>query len=172
MRPGFFVPVSNSRGQVHGLMYRMDEPEGKQKYKWLSSNPEHYKGGISSGTPFHFSRHDLLGSSSSVWLTEGALKADIAAKFIGEPFIAAPGVSMWSGFAEKFKQTFPHITRTIVAFDRDWSTNVHVRRALDRLLGELRAAHFKVVVRTWPAPHKGIDDYLLSLNSESKGVAA
>jgi hypothetical protein len=153
-------------------MYRLDEPEGKQKYKWLSSHPDHYRSGTSSGAPLHFARPDLLASSSSVWLTEGALKADIASHFLGEPFIAAPGVSMWAGYAEKFKTAFPHITQTIVAFDRDWATNRDVRRGLDKLLAELRAARLRVVVRTWPAPHKGVDDYLLALSQSSSSEVA
>jgi hypothetical protein len=167
VKPGFFVPVRNSRGQIHGLMYRLDVPEGpkgKIKYKWLSSHPDHYKSGTSSGTPYHFARHDLLAASSSVWLTEGALKSDIAARYLNEPFVAAPGVTMWSGFAEKFKAAFPHVTQAIVAFDTDWSRNPDVRRGLGRLLGELRAASFNVVVRSWPSRYKGIDDYMLALS--------
>jgi hypothetical protein len=173
VKPGFFVPVRNSRGKIHGLMYRLDVPDGKQKYKWLSSSPEHYRSGASSGAPLHFARPDLLTSSSSVWLTEGALKADIAAHYLSEPFIAAPGVTMWSGFAEKFRAAFPHVTQAIVAFDMDWSRNPDVRRGLGKLLTELRAARFKVVVRTWDAAHKGIDDYVVSLSHhDSSEVAA
>lgn len=172
LKPGFLIPVRNSLGQIHGLQYRLDEPEGKQKYKWLSSNPEHYTAGTSSGTPFHFARPDLLASSSSCWLTEGAHKANVAAHLLGEPFIAAAGVSMWRGFAERFRKAYPHVSEVFVAFDVDWSRNPDVRRALHRLWGELRAASFKVVIRSWPSQHKGIDDYLLSLHSDAKGVAA
>jgi hypothetical protein len=173
VKPGFFIPVRNSLGQIHGLQYRLDEPEGKQKYKWLSSNPEHYTAGTSSGTPFHFARPDLLASSSSCWLTEGAHKANVAADILGEPFIAAAGVSMWRGFAEQFRKAYPHITEARVAFDVDWSRNPDVRRGLHRLRGELLDAGFKVAVKAWSSQFKGIDDYLLSLShSEAKGVAA
>jgi hypothetical protein len=172
VKPGFFVPIRSSLGQIHGLMYRLDVPEGKQKYKWLSSHPDYYKSGTSSGCPFHFARPDLLASSSSVWLSEGALKSDIAARYLGEPFIAAAGVTMWGGFAERLKTAFPHVTQTIVAFDMDWARNRDVRRGLDKLLGELRAARFKVVVRTWPERYKGIDDYLVSLSHHDNSEVA
>lgn len=173
VKPGFFVPIKNSLGQIHGLQYRLDEPEGKQKYKWLSSNPEHYTAGTSSGTPFHFARPDLLASSSFCWLTEGAHKANVAADILGEAFIAAAGVSMWRGFAEQLRKSYPHIAEARIAFDVDWSRNPDVRRGLHRLRGELLAAGFKVAVKTWSSQFKGIDDYLLSLShSEAKGVAA
>ncbi len=183
---GFFVPYRDFDGNIRGMMWRFDEPVGKAKYRWLSSDPEDvgdrgnikFPMGASSHAPLHFARPELIASSSDIWLTEGALKSDVASFLLNVPFIAAGGVSQFGNdFGERFKQRFPE-HRAVVAFDRDWHTgrngkpNLHVRRALDNLVSQLVAARVPYVVRRWDGPEKGIDDLALALSQPKQRRAA
>jgi len=183
---GFFVPYRDFDGNIRGMMWRFDEPVGKAKYRWLSSDPEDvndagnikFPKGASSRAPLHFARPDLISTSPDIWLTEGSLKSEVAAHLLNVPFIAAGGVSQWGNdFGERFKQRFPE-HRAVVAFDRDWHTgrdgkpNPHVRRALDNLVAQLVAARVPYVVRSWDRPEKGIDDLALALSQPKQRRAA
>jgi DNA primase len=185
--PGFFVPYMDVRGRVLGLSYRLDVPlvdeKGKvtAKYLWLSSDPEaryddggqKFPGGTRIRVPLHFARPELIPASPDILLTEGSLKSQIAAELLGLPFIGAGGVDQWGeGFAEQFKRMFPG-KRAVVCYDSDWRSNEHVRRALEKLMADLRDAGVRYVVRSWPQHEaKGIDDLALALSQSNKGVRA
>ncbi len=177
---GFFVPYRDFDGNIRGMMWRFDVPVEKQKYRWLSSNPEDtndagnikFPKGASSQAPLHFARPELIASSSDIWLTEGALKSDIASFLLNVPFIASGGVSQWGNdFAERFNDRFPK-HRAVITFDRDFQSNKDVRRALDSLVSQFVAAHVPYVVRTWSRPEKGIDDLALALAQPKQRRAA
>jgi hypothetical protein len=183
---GFFCPYRDFDGHIRGMMWRFDVPVEKMKYRWLSSNPEDtndagnikFPKGASSRAPLHFARPELIASSSDIWLTEGALKADVAAHLLNVPFIASGGVSQWgSDFAERFKDRFPE-HRAVIAFDRDWrdrgdgKPNLHVKRALESLMAQLDAARVRYIVRSWDRTEKGIDDLALALSLEPKSRRA
>jgi hypothetical protein len=171
--PGFFVPYRDSRGRILGMMYRMDVMIDRQKFRWFSTPPDKYSDGTTSGAPLHFARPELFETAGEVWLTEGALKADIAAHYLNVPFIASGGVTQWGAkFGEAFKARFPD-KRIIIAYDSDWFTNNDVRAALERLMLQLDAAHVPYVVRTWAEDAKGIDDLVVMLaQSNVKGAIA
>lgn len=179
---GYFVPYRDMEGRISGLSYRLDTPIEKTKYLWLSTDPEKkfndgrqkYPRGTKLTPPLHFARPDLIKNSPDILLTEGALKADVAAHLLGVPIIGAGGVTQWGdGFAEKFKGHFPD-KRAVICYDADWRSNEHVRRALETLMANLRDARVPYVVRSWPQyDAKGIDDLALLLSqSQVKGVAA
>jgi DNA primase len=179
-RPGFFVPHSDIEGRICGMMYRLDVPFDKTKYCWLSSDPDvrndagnvKFPKGASSGAPLHWARPELIASSPDIWLTEGALKSDVASFLLGVPFIAAGGVSQWGGsFGERFKRRFPN-HRAVIAFDRDWRTNQHVKRALENLMHQLSQARVRYIVRSWNRAEKGIDDLALALSQTKQRRAA
>jgi len=87
---GIAIPVLNVAGQIVGLqILRDNRSDGQGKYRWLSSTRY---GGPSPGTPIHIARPRSGSRSKRVWLTEGALKADIAAERLGEVVLAIPGV--------------------------------------------------------------------------------
>lgn len=159
--PGFFVPYRDERGRIEGLQLRRFPHDAKDKYIWLSSKDR--AAGASSGAPVHFARAGQLAGAEEVVITEGALKADVAAYLSGSPVIAAAGVSNFGeNFAERLKTSFPHLRRAVIAFDRDLAHNAQVYRALLHLTGQLERARFQVRVRRWPPPSKGYDDYLLA----------
>ncbi len=158
---GFFVPVRGADSRIQGLQIRRDE--GKPKYIWFSSKDR--AGGASPGSPVHYAKPNLLKTATEVTLTEGALKADIAAHLLGAPVVAAAGVSNFGAdFAANLKRDFPHLQTIFVAFDTDFNHKEAVRRALFRLVAQLERARFSVRVRTWPPGWKGIDDYLLAIS--------
>jgi hypothetical protein len=182
--PGHFVPYRDIAGRISGLSYRLDVPlvdeKGKvtAKYLWLSSNPEvtlddgrqKFPQGTKLTPPLHFSGAGRLSSVRDILLTEGALKADVAAHLLGASIIGAGGVTQWGGgFAQRFKREFPG-KRAVICYDSDWRSNPHVRHALESLMANLRDADVRFVVRSWPEypKAKGIDDLALVL-SQSKG---
>jgi hypothetical protein len=167
--PGFFVPYRNERGLIEGLQLRRFPYQEKDKYLWLSSKDK--PAGASSSSPLHFALSSQLASADEVVITEGALKADVAAHFLQSPVIAAAGVSNFGdSFAARLRHIAPNLRTAYVAFDLDWQSNKTVSHALFRLIEELERARLAVRLRAWPRHlGKGIDDYLLSV---SKGRAA
>ena len=158
---GFFVPYRDELGRIEGLQIRRWPHAGDSKYIWFSSKDKPL--GASSGAPLHFARVDLLARADEVVITEGALKADVAAYLSQSPVIGVAGVgSFGSDFAARIRASFPKLRRVILAYDRDFSENPSVCQALMRLSAQLERARFQVRMRTWPPPAKGYDDYLLS----------
>lgn len=159
--PGFFIPYRNERGMIEALQLRRFPYSGRDKYLWLSSKDR--PAGVSSGSPVHFSLALRLANADEVIITEGALKADVAAYLSSTPVIAAAGVSNFGeNFTARLRTSFPNLRRTVIAFDRDLLEKAQVSRALLHLSQQLENARFQVRVRTWPPPAKGYDDYLLS----------
>lgn len=169
--PGFFIPVRDALGHIQGLSQRLDDSQDGCKYLWFSSNPDavdergrlKYPLGASSGTPFHFAGRDrLLYGAAEVTITEGALKADVAAHLSGAPVIGVAGTHATRGLAERLRTGYPLLRRVVIAYDRDMVEKPQVLEATLRLSDQLEAAGFAVKVRTWPGPEKGLDDYLLA----------
>jgi DNA primase len=161
--PGYFIPIRDERGRIQGLQYRVDAKPGSDtpKYLWLSSCER--EDGSTPGTPIHFANYHLMASAKEVVVTEGGLKADVAAYFSGAPVIGIAGVTCFkSDFAERLRETFPSLRRVIVAYDRDLLEKPQVNQAMMRLTDQLQDERFEVRVRTWPPPSKGYDDYLLA----------
>jgi hypothetical protein len=168
--PGFFVPYRNEQGSIEGLQIRRWPHTGDGKYIWLSSKDRPL--GASSGAPLHFARVDLLTNTEEVIITEGALKADVAAYLSQSPVIAVAGVGNFgSNFAVRIRAGFPKLRRAILAYDRDFIENPPVYQALMRLSAQLERASFQVRMRTWPPPAKGYDDFLLSQGARQEVAA-
>lgn len=153
---GFFISVRDSRHRIRGFQIRLDE--GSTRYLWFSSasKPE----GQSSGAPIHFARPNLIAEQRRVFITEGALKADVIAAKLNAPVIGIPGVTTWpGGFGQKLRRVCPTLREVFLCFDSDFKTNEHVRRALFALIAELRYALYSPSILTWDTA-KGFDDYL------------
>lgn len=126
---GFFVPYRNERGMIEGLQLRRFPYGGKDKYFWLSSKEK--PAGTSSGSPVHFTLASQFANADEVVITEGALKADVAAYLSSSPVIAAAGVSNFGeNFATRLRTSFPTLRRAVIAFDRDLANNAQVYRSL------------------------------------------
>jgi hypothetical protein len=101
------------------------------------------------------------GNTTTIRITEGALKADAATRLSGILTIGLPGVNAWKRAARLARLL--NAQTVLVAFDADATANRHVANALDRLVRHLQAEGFTVVLERWPlSAGKGIDDVLVN----------
>ena len=154
--PGLLVPVRDFEGRIVGCQVRTFDP-ALPKYVWLSSNGK--ESGAKAETHFHVA----YGSKDArvVWLTEGPLKADVAAPLLGRVVVAVPGVNtLRRSLALELRAR--GCNTAVLAFDSDARTKPQVMSALRRALLVLRGAGLAVQVAAWPPAFKGIDDLLLA----------
>ncbi|MGB9867934.1 MAG: DUF3854 domain-containing protein [Bacillota bacterium] len=159
--PGILVPVRNFEGKVWGVQVRRDAAGDGPRYVWLSSAGK--EGGAPARARYHVACPDVSARQGSrrVWLTEGPLKADIAASRLGEVVVAVPGVGCWKGTGVVHDLRRARVREVVIAFDSDVRTNPNVARALGELVPVL-AEWFRVRVAVWDPGCKGIDDALLA----------
>ncbi|MCX5999101.1 MAG: DUF3854 domain-containing protein [Chloroflexi bacterium] len=151
---GMLIPVKDTLGRIVGLQVRCDNTEGG-KYKWVSSAGRPY--GCSPGAPAHVVRpYDA--DAQEIWITEGALKADIAAMHLNRLFVAVSGVGNWHGVLPVLKELKPR--RIIICFDTDKNRNSSVRLHLDALTTCLVGRGLRTFEADWDSRFKGIDDLL------------
>lgn len=155
--PGLLIPVRNVVGQIVALKVRADDPQ-LPRYSSISSRQH---GGAGPGALIHVPLHDDNVDTTTVRITEGELKADVAQHRTGLLTLAVPGVSNWRPVIPVLEALATR--RVLIAFDADSRTNAHVAAALTRTCEELAAQGWDVQRETWPeAWGKGIDDILVS----------
>ncbi|MBX3295863.1 MAG: hypothetical protein KF762_09145 [Acidobacteria bacterium] len=158
------IPFVGPDGLIRGCQIRFMRyvPNKSGRYVWLSSSKE--RTGCGPGAPLH---HANPGSrlDKPVLVTEGALKAAIAQKFLTDRYVVGN-----SGVATAHHDIVKTArSRTLeIAFDNDSFTNPHVARALAALV-RLRcsdqssfAYNEDVRIVTWDKRIKGLDDALLT----------
>jgi DNA primase len=164
---GLMIPCKNRDGLIQGFQIRRDNVD-KGKYVWFSSNPEarqngtiRYHNGTASGTFLHYA-----GSKKPVdlFITEGALKAEIAHYLSGETFVGLPGLN--PGETETFLSLFDYWTlpaNLIFCPDADFRINKHVYKAWVRNIQEIGTVYPRIRVACWePESGKGIDEFLIN----------
>ena len=164
MRPlnGLVIPVRDSQRRIVALQVRPDL-SGKNKYLWLSTPPDEYIGGSSSGAPLHFANPDLARESGFAVITEGALKADVISELVGCAAFGIAGVNTFDEetFGSDLKNALPELKRVAIAFDADWRANKAVRGALKRLIRAIETTELTLLILNWDARYgKGLDDFL------------
>lgn len=166
-QPLLIVPFRNPTGKIQGCQIRFTgEIKGhKKRYLWLSLPAS---GSASSGTPLHFADWKCFGRgdfpNKPLLVTEGALKADVAARFRPDfCTIANGGISCSQEIIVNVSRGKP----LYLAFDTDWKENGAVARSLGKLL-KLRIENNRenqsfaaTKIFTWSRTEKGIDDALL-----------
>lgn len=168
---GYLIPFVNVRGKMTGLQIRTDNPGPKDaKYITFSST------GKTNGTKSTLDAH-LVGYSGqdTLFLTEGALKADIASYLSYQrkrkPFayLAIPGVnntkSLKSALPELKKMGIKTIWNTFDMDRRgncDCEFNENVFKGVQKIKKIVIDAGFEWRSLEWDF-EKGIDDYLLFL---------
>jgi Domain of unknown function (DUF3854) len=160
---GFYVPFRNHKGLIFGLQIRLDFPIGKTKYVWLSTADK--KTGASSGSPLHFVNTNIINRTKAVYVTEGALKADIIGELGKVGVIAMGGVKAVKPehLVEVIKLLFSDLQKVFIAFDMDFQTNETVAKALRNVEKEFKKWEgLEVNTLVWNlSDGKGFDDYLL-----------
>lgn len=154
--PGLMIPVRDWEGRVRGFQIRTDR--GKQKYVWFSSsNPEKYPGGAKVRVTCHVAGP----RAERVWITEGPLKADIAAKFLNETVTAVPGVALWRATGLLGDLKAHGVSEAVIAYDADAATNPVVAKNARELGDALQTSGIRVLYAWWEE-EKGLDDLFLA----------
>ena len=166
---GIFLPCRDPQGRTVGGQVMPFEvirrKHGAPKYATLSAGK---LVGAEAGHLLHCARPTGFGATtnvSRVWLTEGLLKADIAADLLGEVVLGAAGQRFEEeGLAEYLKALAP--TEVVVALDYDAPGSSAIaktdkaRRGLGDQLIELG---YRVSIARWESEKgKGLDDLLLA----------
>ncbi len=148
-RGGIMVPYRNFFNQITAIQIRknsedinIDPETGKKTSKYYSFSSSGYKDGCKSSAQAHFAcdficdkenrlQHPLI-SKGVVAITEGAMKADLAFRISGIPFIGFPGVNCVTTVLENIIPLLKDIgVHTIaIAYDMDRVTNINVSEAL------------------------------------------
>lgn len=161
-KPGILIPVRDQEGHVQGLQVRVADKDAEGgRYRWLSSNDK--PGGASSGVPLHVARPLGGATQQPVWVTEGPLKADIAAHFLGATVLGVAGVRNWHDVPKYVAQGSEagSSLQVVVAYDADLADNPDVADSRKALVSALITAHGVVSIAVWPKSQgKGIDDVL------------
>lgn len=95
---GFFVPVISVTGMIQGMQIRLDKPYDGMKYIWFSSVNK--SNGVTSGSPVHF----IGGPGTTVYITEGALKGNIAHELSGQSMLCTAGVNQYKHLKDLLQQ--------------------------------------------------------------------
>ena len=172
---GIIVPYIGVDGLIQGLQTRLDVPiKGKDdppdkvgmKYLWLASADKPM--GVSSGSPVHY-----VGDPHArvVYVTEGALKANIAHALTGRTFAATGGAGCTAQLGDLFAFLSRNGTEEIIeAQDMDKYSNQGVSVGASKVY--LLAKKHGMACRrlTWNPNYKGIDDWLLGLRQKEKNM--
>lgn len=168
---GIIIPYFGIDGLIHGLQTRLDvpikdkdDPPDKvgMKYLWLASADK--PRGVSSGSPVHF-----VGDPHArvIYVTEGALKADIAHALTSRTFVATGGAGCTAQLEDLFAFLKRNGTEEIIeAQDMDKYSNQGVSVGASKVY--LLAKKHGMACRrlTWNPNYKGIDDWLLALRQK------
>ena len=162
---GILCPFMDTHGQIQGFQIKDLDRSG---YTWLSSTkvaPDRIKGPGPGDLPrylAHVARPDEV-HEQRVWITEGPLKADIAADLLSAVVIGLPGVSTWEACRVVDLLAELEADDVVVAYDADKRENTQVKSAEKNLVGALLAAGLRVELAQWDLDAgKGIDDLLLN----------
>lgn len=168
--PGVYIPVRDARRRIRAIQIRRDE--GGPRYIWLSTPPDRFEGGASSGAPVHVCRPERIRATGEALITEGALKSAVISFFLDCGVIGVAGVSTFTeDFGKQLREDFPGLRHVTIAYDNDWQQKREVRKALFRLQGTLRRAGLRWSVRKFPNAFKGYDDYLAATVLREEVVA-
>lgn len=157
-RSGIIMPERDSAGRILGLQVRKDQAE-KHKCYWITGAKQ--KLGAPHACGLHFARPQAACQTGAAYLTEGIMKADIAAWFSHRCFLAVPGVSHYSAVRNALPACRElGIHTVLMAFDMDMYENPAVANCFQTIRGILLEEGFQVKQITWDRAFKGIDDYL------------
>lgn len=162
--PGFYIPLRDVQGRIEALQIRRDGNDPKFRYCLVSTPPDEFPQGASSGAPAHFAGNV---ASEQIIITEGGLKATICASLLGVCVVGLVAAGTFrDSFGWKLRNELPNAANIGIAFDRDAATNEKVGAQLKRLRESLERAGYEPVTLTWAGDYKGFDDYLLQERDE------
>lgn len=157
---GYFVPYVDIDGYMTGLQIRRDTKNKKYRYIWFTS--AYMNLGASSGTPIHYIKKK---ESNVLYLTEGGLKAAIAAQLSNKNFIAVAGVNSQEQLDKSLILLKNRGLNTLVdCFDADCISNQYVEKARRTIESKCEKLNIQYKRLNWNVEcGKGIDDLLLNI---------
>lgn len=147
MPEGYLIPVCGLSGEIRGMQLRVQTPKAPDYTKYFTLSSARYPSGTPSRAFLHY-----VGSPSdnTVWITEGALKANITHEISGVSVLAVPGVSSLSFVPETLKTLKNRGVRSVVvAYDMDYFINAHVQDSLKKLVQMIRNAGLCATQKIW-----------------------
>lgn len=175
---GYFVPFINVRGYITAMQIRTDPGTVKWKYSTFTSVKQ--DGGCKAIVEPHYIRGE---DTTVVYLTEGALKAEVAKSLLSSKyknnrpsFMAIPGVNGTKALENALDYLKNQgVVKIKDCFDMDKSGNndtvkkTAVRDAVEKIKQMCLDKGFQWQTVEWPT-QKGIDDYILkkSLKTTAK----
>lgn len=170
---GILIPIRSVDGTLCGLQTRLDkpirdkdDPPEKVGAKYLTLSSTGKKLGTTSKSPVHF-----VGDPCSrvVYVTEGALKADVAHALTGRSFAATIGANNTAGLDELFVSLRRNGTEEIMeAEDMDKFCNEMVSKGASKIY-QLAVKHGMSCRRlVWNPNYKGVDDWQLALHRKKE----
>ena len=154
---GILIPILGVTGKIQGFQIRSTRKNTKSKYFALSSGSK--EKGCKSETFVHCI--GIKPDTKAVYLTEGALKADVAYALSGIPFLAVLGVKCIKHLP-KYLKSYPNLKKVYICYDMDKFSNPNVMQAQKELCQLLIKNGVQPVILNWNRDFKGIDDYLLA----------
>ena len=174
---GYLVPVKTINGKISGFQIRFDplpdnataeERERFHKYAWFTSGEKETGCSVTGCENIHFAG-DWTTKDEAVYLTEGALKADVASVLSGKKFIGITGVNNTSQLPKVLKTLKKNGVKYVcVCVDMDYREKQEVANALAKIKEMIIEAGLKCPTLHWDEKYKGIDDFLLSQKKERK----
>ena len=150
---GMYVPIRNEAGLIQGLQIRLDSTKNGNKYKWFSSRFR--ENGAGARAWLHTVNWD---NGKNIFITEGGLKADIAAYFNPDVcYVGLSGVHCQSGIVPLLERM--GVKTAVEALDMDKLSNINVTNAATELKRKLFDAGISCESFTWDTSFKGLDDY-------------
>lgn len=177
---GIMIPVRTMTGMISGFQIRKDKlpesaPEWQRKkyakYIWLSSAAKKTGCSCSGSQNIHFAGEwPARGFPKVINLTEGVLKADVAAALTGgKPWMGVAGVSNLSHVPDLLSYAkICGAEKVNICYDMDYRDKKEVRAALQKLIDIIKASGLSFAVIRWDAKYKGIDDFLLHCRKDFK----
>lgn len=162
LRAGLLVAVRSLDGRIAGLSVRQVDRDGKKRYIWLSSSNAD---GPGSGSPAHV-ECPVGAPSHTLWVTEGAIKARIAAARLGRLTIGLSShTSQDAGLETLARLADEGADCVVIAFDEDAKPDTAALVAGSRRKFAAAALAVGLAVRyaRWDGSlGKGIDDLLVN----------
>lgn len=169
---GLLIPTRDLDGKIRRLKIRNDAPAENVPDEIKARFPERYmafsstdrEDGASAGAWVHIARPvyqtERPADTKTLWITEGEIKADISALYLGETVLGMPGVGQSPQLAidNALKDGF---TEICVAMDAE--EKPHVKLAIAKLIKLGKENNLSVSVACWDESQgKGLDDLLVA----------
>ena len=177
---GILIPYIDRNAKIQGFQIRKDRVlEAGTKYIWYSSS--NLKEGCTDGTGARTFIHyacDFKDSqpvieNNTLFLTEGAMKAEIAHQISGKPFIAIPGVTCIDMLKKEFsflKQI--GVEKIMIAYDMDRVSNLNVLQSLHKLQAEIKKGGFHCALIVWSNEYVRFDKTHAFIDPQSQFVVS